>query len=397
MKDTVQNQSYLRRINQKTILSYLMKERMSCSDIAKKMKLSNTAIAKITEELVKNGILIKNESEAAEVGRRPLMLEINPSAGVVSVINLAKRQISADIYDLSGKIIDSQKKEIVNKITKCDIEALAEMLKSSYGQNCGRARLLSICIAAPGKIDPVTGNFLIAHRFADACAINLKKIFSAYFDCEILIHNDIKLALEGERIYGKTLTGIKNALMLHIGYSVGSALMLGEKIYGGSHGFAGEITGFAVNAAADGDMMFFGERQNCLDAVSAEGIVKIYKNAPEFDNAAGKECYNIKDMAYAYKSGNGTAIKIFTQAADIWAKTIASIAEFIDLEAVIITGDIIKFGDDFINIISNYVNSKLKYQDVKVCYSELGEECVISGAFNTAVISSLNTLLKDIK
>lgn len=401
MKDLkAQNQSYLRLINQKTILNYLMRQKMSCSDLAKKMKLSVTAVAKITEELVNNNILIKQESELSEVGRRPIMLEINPEGGVFFVISLRGRYADIAICDISGKITVRKQIKVNDKITLSDLDYIADNLKSQYKAVCNDKRLMCICIAAPGKIDPVTGNFLVAHYFEECEKINLHNIFSQHFDCEIIIQNDIKLALEGERVFGSKLKGVKNAMMIHIGYSVGSALMLNEKIYGGAHGFAGEISGFSINAAAsEDDIMYFAEKRNCLEAVSAESIIKTAKKQAMLNGEKNymADALTIIDIVTAYNSGSDAAKKAFFQAATIWAKTIRSMAEFLDIEAVIISGGIVLFGDIFKNIIEDYVNSTLKYQDIKVTYSEFGDEGIIKGAINTAVSSALNIMLANIK
>ena len=53
----VRNQSYLRRKNKKSIIELLRKRAQSYSDLARELKLSNTAIANIVDDLIEQGVV----------------------------------------------------------------------------------------------------------------------------------------------------------------------------------------------------------------------------------------------------------------------------------------------------------------------------------------------------
>jgi predicted NBD/HSP70 family sugar kinase len=268
-----------------------------------------------------------------------------------------------------------------------------------HAAKCPSYKLLHICIATPGIIDINTGYFLLAHRFEDYKDICLKKIFSENFGCGITVNNDIKLALEGERVYGKTLEKIKNAMMLHIGYSVGSALLLSDKAYAGPHGFAGELTGFSLSALTDGDDMFFPQEINNLDSVSVNSIVDTVRRAVENGREIAGYKVNPSDITFeyliaAYNAGDAFVKNLISQASMIWARTLRNIVEFLDIEAIVIRGDIVKFGDGFKNTIEDYINKSLKFQDIKVVYSEFPDDGIVMGTVNAAVSGAIAGLLK---
>jgi predicted NBD/HSP70 family sugar kinase len=389
MKDKVQNQSYLRSINQRTILGYLRRESMSCTDLAKRMKLSKTAIAKISEELVSFGILVRRESSVQEVGRRPIMLDINPEAGALLVFNLAGRTATGIVADLAGNIICRKGFDINGKIDVTMLEDLISAVKQKHLELAPSLKPLAVCVSTPGKIHPQTGYFILAHQFAGYKDINLRKIFSAHFECELLIHNDIKLALEGERLFGSLLEGVNNALLLHIGYSVGSALMINQKIYGGSNGFAGELTNFSLSALEEEGEPFFPGGSNTFDAISMEGIMRAIRHR------TGKNIA-LDEAVEAYAGGDPSVCEVFERATAIWARTVRNMTEFLDIEAVIISGDITRFGTGFADAIESYVNSSLRHQSIRVFNSELSNESIIFGAINTAITSALNHLLNKL-
>ena len=76
----VRNQSYLRRKNKKSIIDLLRKKTQSYSDLARELKLSNTAIAKIVDDLIEQNIVYR-ESDAK--GRGGINLSINADFGYV--------------------------------------------------------------------------------------------------------------------------------------------------------------------------------------------------------------------------------------------------------------------------------------------------------------------------
>ena len=59
----VRNQSYLRRKNKNSILEILRTKTQSYSDIARELKLSNTAVSKIVDDLIEQD-LVYRESDA---------------------------------------------------------------------------------------------------------------------------------------------------------------------------------------------------------------------------------------------------------------------------------------------------------------------------------------------
>lgn len=400
----IQNQSYLRKINQSTILNHLRKEKLSCADLAKIMGLSNTAIANITDELVKYGVLIKKESSAHDVGRRPILLEINPECARIAVIELASRDIIYGIYSLNGNKIAEDKIVIEDKITAETLQTTATKLLELYRSTKDDIPLKALCISTPGKIDNETGNFLLAHRFEDYKDINLKTLFSKYFDCEISIVNDIKLALYGERSYGKHLDNIKNAMMLHIDYSVGSALMLNRSIYNGTRGFAGEITNFTIDNATGRYDIFKSNTKNSLQNLSVDNLIFYVKSSilqgdNSLLNTICPEVKNIKlnHILKAYRLNDSLVSGMIKSYAGTWANIIKSLSEFLDLEAVVLSGDVVKLGNAFKDELETKINKNLKYSDLDIMYSKLGERASLLGGIYTAQSLAIETLLSEIK
>lgn len=399
MKDNeilAQNQSYLRSINQKSVLKHLRREKMCCADLAKRLNLSNTAIGKIVDDLVQRGIVLKG----SYLNQRNNVLQINDEAGVVMSINLAGQDISVCLISLSSQIIEKAyyhngSKKITDEDLDCVIKLMHDVLqRSSYGRP-----LLALSVGTPGKIDRATGNFLLAPHFVSYKTLNLGNLFTEKFNCPVIIQNDIKLAIDGERRYGAMLSGIRNALLIYIDIGVGASLMLNDKVYDGTNGFAGEIGYYTIDTCAD-EFNFCNPRfSNNLNALSIHGLTSTLRLAMQegeetiLNSITTPEELCLENMIYAYNNNDKLVKTIINNSAMVWARNIRNMIEFLDLGAVLISGDIQKFGSEFLNIITDYIHDNAIFTTTKIGYSEFSDGSTILGGMNLAIKKAVDVLL----
>lgn len=398
----IQNQSYLRKINLTTVLSHLRREKLSCADLAKRMGLSNTAIGNITDEMAQAGLLLREESKNQDVGRRPILLSVNADAAAVPVVELSGRELTVAIADLHGDIRAQKSYPLNGKIDIETLNSLAKMLAQLHRETCPDTKALCLCISTPGKIDKNTGNFLFAHKFENYKEINLKAIFSRHFDCEILVFNDIKLALDGERFYRNVGQDVKNMMLLHVGYSVGSALLLNGSVFSGAHGFAGEISNFLVDSGAQSYDLFKPQHLNTLHSLSVDNLIQSaiasLKSGQTslLKSIARPDTLTLEDFVKAYELCDTFTVGIFDAYANTWANIIRNLAEFLDLQEIMLSGTITKLSGSFKNRLESIINGSLKYSDIKITYSALKEQAPLYGAVNAAAARTLEILLDRI-
>ena len=90
----VRNQTYLRMKNKEDIINLLREKSRSYSDIARVLRLSNTAISKIADDLISHN-LIKREGDTK--GRTGITLSINADFGYV---------LAVDFSGTAGRVIN---------------------------------------------------------------------------------------------------------------------------------------------------------------------------------------------------------------------------------------------------------------------------------------------------
>lgn len=392
----VRNQSYLRRKNKKSVIELLRKKTQSYSDLARELKLSNTAIAKIVDDLIEQDIVYR-ESDAK--GRTGISLSINADFGYVIAIDLSRWQITFSVADFASNVLAESALESVD-FRKGDIERIVEEVRklTQCKQVKGR-KLRGIAIATPGKIDKKTGDFILNPRFRQLEKVSFQSLFEKEFGCAVVVKNDIKLALLGEKMYGDVLKEVDNALMLHIDVGVGAALLIDGKVYEGTHGFAGEIGFFKLN-------MFLTDEENYgnlnygsyYDTTSLFGALSIVKR----ELSLGKESIlqeqikksggtwddvTINDLLAAYRKKDAMVVKVIHSSARVIATLASSLGDLLDVEKIVLTGSVIELGKEYLEYISKFTG------DYPVVFSDLAANATIMGTINAGILVAYDELL----
>ena len=103
----LQNQTNIRIYNQVRIIELFKEGPKSCSDLAKILNLSNTAVERIVDELASNNIVELDKTPEGHIkrGRSPDIYKINKDFGVVAGVDLSGRDAIICISDLDNNIL----------------------------------------------------------------------------------------------------------------------------------------------------------------------------------------------------------------------------------------------------------------------------------------------------
>lgn len=387
----VRNQTYLRMKNKEDIINLLREQSRSYSDIARVLRLSNTAVGKIADDLIAHN-LIRRESDTK--GRTGITLSINADFGYILAVDLSGRDLNICAADFESKILLRRNISEVVSFERRDFDRVIETMREMTESDLLRGRrLCCISVATPGKLKD-SGEFLLNPRFKGFENVSIKKVLSETFGCDVVVKNDVNLAMEGEKAYGSVLRDAKNALMLHVDVGTGAALMLNGKIYEGSHGFAGEIGYFKLNMfSSEADSFDNLSYSNFYDSVSLFSSLAILRR--EVQNGAagylkdyvkeqGVEPYDIpiRTMVDAYRAGDPLTRRVVNASGRIIGTVAANIAELLDVDIVLLNGAVTELGEPFLEVVASYVEGKT------VRYSGLMENATLMGAINAGLTQS---------
>lgn len=369
------NQTFLRMNNKRDMIALLREQSRSYSDIARALRLSNTAVAKIADDLIAKG-LIRRENETK--GRMGITLSVNAEFGYIFAIDLSGRNIELCAADFKGQILLRKEIAEIVSFAQSDLGKLIEGMREMAASELLKDRkLCCISVATPGKLKE-TGEFLLNPRFKGFENISIGGVLHEAFGCDVVVKNDVNLALSGEKTCGNVLREAQNALMLHIDVGMGAAVLINGTVYEGSHGFAGEIGFFKLDMrSTEVDAFENLSYANIYDSVSlysslsilrrelhsgATGYLKVYCDR----QGLRPDEISIRAMIEAYRAGDPLARRVLNSSAQIIGTVAANLAELLDVEIVVLNGAVVELGEPFLKVISSYVKGRpVKYSSLR--------------------------------
>ncbi len=211
------------------------------AEISRLIGLNIVTVTSYIDQYIKKGVIKEVGIDVSSGGRKPTLVDLNPSAIFLIGVGLNVVDMIAVLCNLKGEIMFSLKKErplkageaLVNEMTLL-VEELIQKSKVDT------AKVHGIGIGIPGIFnrDTSTVRWPIGLLEDDlSITVSIHGIFESKFGIPTFVDNDANAAVFGEEWYGKGL-GVQHAIYL---YSAnGCGFMVNGQIYRGANGCAGE-------------------------------------------------------------------------------------------------------------------------------------------------------------
>ncbi len=367
--DTGKTQSYARYLNNRLVMQSLL-DNGSCTAtaLATQLNLSNAAMSAIIDELRNKEYIKECEHEAstrrAPTGRRPKYWTVNENFGCVAVISLSDYVARIVVSDMKSRITES----VETRVEKYDVAMLYELalaLKNALGSEKYRdIPLLRIVFSMPGRVDMTSGELQLSKQFSGEFFSEknfIVNLFERQFGVPVVLENDVNLAAVGEIAYG-LLKDVNDGMIIHVDEGIGGALVFGNKLYTGSRGFAGEFglmhTSFKGKSAVIDEFVSLRVIRDELGVKTLEDAVSRYNADPD-------------------------AKKYVLETAVCLGEKLCDIVEVLDISTIVLTGGVIKFGDEYIAALNGELSKSLT--GARVYPSLLGSDATVRGAIYKAV------------
>ncbi|NLC71748.1 MAG: ROK family protein [Desulfuromonadaceae bacterium] len=249
-------------------------------------------------------------------------------------------------------------------------------------------RVSALGMGAAGVISP-TGTVTVSPNLAPLNGFPLAAAIQDQFSLPTTIANDANAIAWGEGILGAGRI-FSSFLTITLGTGVGGGLILDKKLWKGTDGSAGEIGHFVVEP--EGRECRCGSR-GCLEQyASATGIVRTALECLERGEdsvLAGLEPEDITSLkvSEAARGGDAVALKSFRETGERLGQVLASVANLLNLDGVVITGG----PAESLDLIRPWMEKEIKarafdipFRRMKIVRGELGEEAGILGSARLA-------------
>lgn len=248
--------------------------------------------------------------------------------------DLGGTQIKYGLVDDAGTVLFKGKTP-----TPPTIRELMTLIGSQWEDLKKRApgRIAAAGFGIPGIYNLKKKKILQSPNYADLDNFDLYPAIAEHLDVPFLVENDANVAAFGEWKYGAG-RGVSSLVFLTIGTGVGGGIVLGDKLWQGSCGYAAEIGHVVVNP--DGELCKCGIR-GCLETeASAPAIVRKYQAL------AGSEApVTTEDIYYRAKEGEPAAREAFARAGYYLGIGLGMLINLLNPEKILLGGGVMTTGE----------------------------------------------------
>jgi len=315
--------------NTALILDCLRNKQVSRIEISKMTGLSKSAVTIIINDLISDGLICETGSMESRIGRRPIMLDINPNHRFVIGVNIHRKGISVSIIDLKLQSIDSARTLSYHYKDPHSILQWINMTieKLMVANHLTWDKCLGIGCSSPGPVDCQRGIILEPMDFPLFTNFPLIDELKKYYDKPMFLENNsVLLATTEYRLSTLSLSQHSQILFIVVMNGVGSALITNGQIMRGSAGFAGEIGHTSINLN--------GTRCPCGN----RGCLEQYVTITALKKRFGFEDYDrVVDDAYLNLP---YAMEIMQHLANNLACALNNSVNLLDLDAIVLSGEL---------------------------------------------------------
>ncbi|MFH2129933.1 MAG: ROK family transcriptional regulator [bacterium] len=336
----VANRDLIRAINRFNILNTIRVAKMiSRVDIARSTGMSQATVTGISAEMIRDGIILEKKSGNSNVGRRPILLSLNPEGAVVIGVKIAIHQISVVLIDFEATVLNTHIVPLPRRMYT--VEEIAELIVQAV-QAClwetkyHKDQISGIGIGIPGLVDSPSGlvKFLPNYRWRNA---NLQELVHRRLDLLTYVENDANALAVAEQWFGEG-RGVDNFLLVSLEYGVGMGIVINGQLYRGQGGIGSEFGHTTVDGT--GPECRCGKR-GCIEAVAGENALlreagKLAERGEWVRTRTGE--ISLEEIIEAAKNGHPGLTEIFSQAGKALGIGIANLAGIFGPVKIFITG-----------------------------------------------------------
>ncbi|MEW5867088.1 MAG: ROK family transcriptional regulator [Bacillota bacterium] len=360
-------------------------------EVAKVTGLTPPTVTVIVNEMIRSGIVKEVGRGISTGGRRPVMLELNPCAGFILAVRIQHGEIVTAILDLAGTILETQRLEpdtsapgnVVNVIgTSFDNMTERLGIKNDQVLWCG--------VASPGLIDSHRGIVARSSNLAWQNVALGEALSGRLGRIPVHVENISNAAALGEKMYG-VAQGCANLIYLNLSVGIGAGIIIDNQIYGGAHGYAGEVGHVAVYPE-NGPICACGQR-GCFEVVcGVRAVLARVKSevSDETFTALGlsKERVTVDDIVRSGLANTPEVQRILHETGKTVGLAIANLVSLFNTEMVILGGELSRAGDFFLDAVNREARERALreiIQAVKIVRSTMATDPALMGAYSLAI------------
>ena len=297
------------------------------------------------------------------------------SQRLVFAVDLGGTHLRVALVDDSGKILQHIKQETPRGDSPDEL--LDALVNAAREWDCDQVVAASIMV--PGAVDCAKAVVVQAPNLPSLINFELKAELERRLGWPVFLENDANAAAMGEMWLGAA-RGCTDVMSVTLGTGVGGGVILGGKLWRGSHGSAGEIGHTTVDP-------FSGLKCKCGNT----GCLELFASATAIVRMASELGMNeltAEEVYDAGRNGDQQALSVFKRFGMYLGIGLANLINLIDPQIIVITGGASNGWELFANEMYRQVGERAFRaiaQQVKIARAECGDNAGLLGAAKIAL------------
>jgi glucokinase-like ROK family protein len=371
----------LRELNRGRVIDALRdRGTASRAELARATGLSRSTVSSIVSDLIESGMLTE-QSEATGVahgeagGRPPVLLSLNPSAGLAVGVDFGHTHLRVAVSDLSHEVLAETWRELdVDHSADEGLDAAAELVDMVLKEaKVDRERVLGVGMGLPGPINRSTGAVGSSSILPGWVGVDAAAEMGRRLRLPVHVENDANLGALAEFVWGGG-KGHSDIVYIKLSSGVGAGLLLGGRLHEGAGGTAGEI---GHTPAQSGTAICRCGSRGCLETVASARAIA------EQLSASRGEPVSTQELLELTANGDPAAARLIAEAGHEIGVALAGLCNLLNPDCVIIGGDLSAAGElmtePVFESIRRYAIASAAEQ-VTVVSGVLGERAELLGA-----------------
>lgn len=377
---------------------------LSRADLAEMVNVTPGHISFVIRQALNRGLLIEDGLARSNGGRPRILLHANPDFAKLIGMDIRRNRIGFVVTDFVGRVLT--KKWLPTEAVRGKdrlLRAVHEELKLQLAQFPNTA---AIGIAQSAIIDPLAGDVILWPMVEGWDDTPLRQIFANAYGLPTFVGNCVHAMAITEERFGHA-KGLRNFLLVNVGWGIGSAIFIDGRLYNGRDGLAGELGHITVEE--NGELCSCGN-QGCLELLaSASAIVRRVRSGLEqrIDSSLKRKIgekldkLSVDAIVAAAKSGDRLSERVISEAGTHLGVALANIVNFMNPERIILTGKVPQAaGEILLNpLLYSLRHRALRHavKDLTVVVSQSGEEAAAVGMVLAAGEAVLKARCQDMQ
>lgn len=360
---------------------------LSRMELAKSTRLNKAAISGMVRELIRVGLVYETglvETEAAEVGRPAINLDINPDAGVIISVEIEVRQYTIVVTNFRAEIVSRYTAPLQpNATTEVVLAQMVTDIQNEIVKLPVSTFVFGLGIGIPGIVERPSGRLVFAPNLGWR-DVALQDYFAAAFDLPVYVDNEANLAALGESYFSNSH---KEDVVVYIvgNEGIGGGVMINGRLMGGQSGFAGEIGHMTVQE--DGTLCNCGNRGCWETLIGWDAIVQRIEQSKQqgLESELTRTC-SIEELVQAAIAGDEVATQVLEETGYWLGLGIASLINIFNPGRIILGGRFSRGYEQMAATISRVVEERSlgwPQRDCTIMPSTYGQDSCIMGGVAT--------------